>query len=54
VDQSLADPAVRGKLETMGVEPSKPEEGGEALRKRVTEELANWTKVIKAAGITAQ
>ncbi|MES2186160.1 MAG: tripartite tricarboxylate transporter substrate binding protein [Pseudomonadota bacterium] len=54
VDQSLADPAVRGKLEAMGVEPSKPEEGGEALRKRVTAELANWTKVIKAAGITAQ
>jgi tripartite-type tricarboxylate transporter receptor subunit TctC len=54
VDQLLADPALRGKLENVGVEPSRPDEGGEALRKRVISELANWTRVIKDAGITAQ
>jgi tripartite-type tricarboxylate transporter receptor subunit TctC len=54
VDQSLSDPALRTKLETLGVEPSSPDEGGEALRKRVGSELANWTRLIKDAGISAQ
>ncbi|GAA4341040.1 tripartite tricarboxylate transporter substrate binding protein [Pigmentiphaga soli] len=54
VNQALADQALRSKFETMGVEVASADEGGEALRKRVSSELANWTKVIKSAGITAE
>lgn len=54
VAQSLQDSKLRANFETLGIEPATVEEGGEALRKRVTEELANWTKVIKAAGIKVE
>lgn len=54
VEAALKDPAFTGRFKAIGIEPARPEEGGEALRKRVAEELANWTQVIKKAGISAE
>jgi tripartite-type tricarboxylate transporter receptor subunit TctC len=54
VEQALKDAKLRTNFETLGIEPSTIEEGGEALRQRITNELANWTRVIRAAGIKAE
>jgi len=54
INQSLSDSELRSRFEAMGIEPASAEEGGEALRQRVIDELANWSRLIKDAGIKSE
>jgi tripartite-type tricarboxylate transporter receptor subunit TctC len=51
VNELLREPDVRDVLARQGLDPA----GGtpEVLGNRVKRELANWTRVVKAAGIKA-
>ena len=52
VKVSLADPAVRKRLEDVGVEiPPADKQTPEALRAHQKAEAAKWWPVIKAAGV---
>ncbi len=54
LDKALDDENTRKRLlELGGVIPDKPERGGAALQKLVESEVARWTPVLKAAGVTA-
>ena len=54
VNQSLESPALRKRLEELGLEIFPPEERTpEYLAKFVPEEIARWAKPIRAAGISA-
>ena len=54
VNQSLESPALRKRLEELGLEIFPPEERTpEYLAKFVPEEIARWAKPIRAAGINA-
>ena len=54
VNQSLESPALRKRLEELGLEIFSPEERTpEYLAKFVPEEIARWAKPIRAAGINA-
>ena len=54
VNQSLESPALRKRLEELGLEIFPPEERTpEYLAKFVPEEIARWAKPIRAAGIDA-
>lgn len=54
VGQALTDARLRASFEAMGIEPARVEDGGQALGRRVTDELANWTQVIRAANIRVE
>jgi tripartite-type tricarboxylate transporter receptor subunit TctC len=55
VNDMLDDPAVRKRLEDLGLELVPPERRGpEYLTKFVPEEVARWAKVVKAARITPE
>lgn len=54
VEKALKDAKLRANFETLGIEPAAIEDSGEILRQRIAEELANWTRVIRAAGIKAE
>ena len=55
VNDMLDDPAVRKRLEDLGLEIVPPERRGpEYLAKFVPEEIERWAKVVKAAGITPE
>jgi tripartite-type tricarboxylate transporter receptor subunit TctC len=49
---AIAIPAVRARLAAIGGEPTAT--SPEAMRERVTRELAMWTKAVEAAGIPKQ
>ena len=53
VNEALDDPATRKRLEDIGAVIPK-QRGPAALRTLVESEIAKWTPVIKAAGVTAQ
>ncbi len=53
VSKALDDPATRKRLEDIGAVIPK-QRGPAALRALVESEIAKWTPVIKAAGVTAQ
>jgi tripartite-type tricarboxylate transporter receptor subunit TctC len=53
VNKALDDPATRKRLEDIGAVIPK-QRGPAALRTLVESEIAKWTPVIKAAGVTAQ
>jgi tripartite-type tricarboxylate transporter receptor subunit TctC len=51
----LDDPAIRKKLEDLGLEVVTPERRTpEYLAKLVPEEIARWTKVVHDAGIPVE
>lgn len=53
MSDTVDDPTVRKRLEDLGLEIVAPERcAPEYLAKFVPEEIARWTKVVKAAGIT--
>lgn len=53
MSDTVDDPNVRKRLEDLGLEIAAPERRTpEYLAKFVPEEIARWTKVVKAAGIT--
>ncbi len=53
MSDTVDDPTVRKRLEDLGLEVVAPERRTpEYLAKFVPEEIARWTKVVKAAGIT--
>lgn len=55
LDKALDDPAVRKRLLDLGgVIPDKAGRTGDALGKLVAAEVARWTPVLKAAGVTAE
>jgi tripartite-type tricarboxylate transporter receptor subunit TctC len=55
LDKALDDPTSRKRLLDLGgVIPDKAGRTGEALGKLVTAEVARWTPVLKAAGVTAE
>jgi tripartite-type tricarboxylate transporter receptor subunit TctC len=54
MSDTLDDPAVRGRLEQLGLEIATPERRTpDYLAKFVPEEVARWAKVVHAAGISA-
>jgi tripartite-type tricarboxylate transporter receptor subunit TctC len=54
MSDTLDDPAVRKRLEDLGLEIAAPERRTpEYLAKLVPEEVARWAKVVHAAGISA-
>jgi tripartite-type tricarboxylate transporter receptor subunit TctC len=55
MSDTLDDPAVSKHLEDLGLEIVAPERRTPAyLAKFVPEEVARWTKVVQAAGITPE
>ena len=55
VNEMLDDPAIRKRLEDLGLEIVPPERRGPAyLAKFVPEEIERWAKVVKAARITPE
>jgi tripartite-type tricarboxylate transporter receptor subunit TctC len=55
VNEMLDDPAIRKRLEDLGLEIVPPERRGpEYLAKFVPEEIERWAKVVKAAKITPE
>jgi tripartite-type tricarboxylate transporter receptor subunit TctC len=53
MSDTLDDPAIHARLEELGLDIVAPERRTpEYLAKLVPEEVARWTKVVKAAGIT--
>jgi tripartite-type tricarboxylate transporter receptor subunit TctC len=55
MSDTLDDPAIRKKLEDLGLEVVAPERRTpEYLAKLVPEEVARWTKVVQAAGIPVE
>jgi tripartite-type tricarboxylate transporter receptor subunit TctC len=55
VNDMLDDPAIRKRLEDLGLEIVPPERRGpEYLAKFVPEEIERWAKVVKAARITPE
>ena len=54
LDKALDDPATKKRLEDLGgIVPDKASRTPEALGKFVASEVARWTPVLKAAGVTA-
>jgi tripartite-type tricarboxylate transporter receptor subunit TctC len=54
MSDTLDDPAIRGRLEDLGLEIATPERRTpEYLAKFLAEEVARWGKVVHAAGISA-
>jgi tripartite-type tricarboxylate transporter receptor subunit TctC len=54
MSDALDDPAIRGRLEDLGLEIAPPERRTpEYLRKFLADEVARWGKVVHAAGISA-
>jgi tripartite-type tricarboxylate transporter receptor subunit TctC len=55
LDKALDDQGVRKRLLQLGSDiPDKPQRGQEAFRKLVKSEIARWSPIIKAAGVTAK
>ena len=55
LDKALSDDGTRKRLfELGGVIPEGAARGPQALQKLVESEVARWTPVLKAAGVTAQ
>ena len=55
LDKALSDDGTRKRLlELGGVIPEGAARGPQALQKVVESEVARWTPVLKAAGVTAQ
>jgi tripartite-type tricarboxylate transporter receptor subunit TctC len=55
LDKALSDEGTRKRLLDLGgVIPEGKDRGPEALQKLVESEVARWTPVLKAAGVTAQ
>jgi tripartite-type tricarboxylate transporter receptor subunit TctC len=53
MSEALDDPAVHRQLQDLGLEIAPPDERTpEYLAKFVPEEIARWSKVVRAAGIT--
>jgi tripartite-type tricarboxylate transporter receptor subunit TctC len=53
LDKALDDEAVRKRLVTLGCDiPDKPQRGSAALLTLVKSEIARWSPIIKAAGVT--
>jgi tripartite-type tricarboxylate transporter receptor subunit TctC len=54
LDKALDDETSRKRMLVLGSEiPDKPQRGQQALRAVVTSEIARWSPIIKAAGVTA-
>jgi tripartite-type tricarboxylate transporter receptor subunit TctC len=55
LDKALDDETSRKRLLQLGSDiPDKPQRGQEAFRKLVKSEIARWSPIIKAAGVTAK
>jgi tripartite-type tricarboxylate transporter receptor subunit TctC len=56
VDQAMKDPAVAKRLDELGADLPRPgeERSPQALAKLVSSEVAKWTPLIRAAGVSAE
>ncbi len=54
VSKILADPDVKARFLTLGVESGSTEQGGTVLQQRIGKEIATWKKVIKDSGMQVQ
>jgi tripartite-type tricarboxylate transporter receptor subunit TctC len=56
VDQAMKDPAVAKRLDELGADLPKPgeERSPQALARLVSAEVAKWTPLIRAAGVSAE